>query len=131
MISDHILIKRTSILLTIKRRLEVKKKGKNFEVVTDKAKYLARSVIFCLGSERRKLNVYGEEEFAGKGITYCFHCDAPFFKDKDIAIIGGGDSAVVAAIYMSNYAKKIYMVDIEEKPRAKEFRLEKIKKNKK
>ena len=106
---------------------EIKKIDKVFEIKTDKDEYVGQTIIYCLGSKRKKLNVPGEAEFFGKGVTYCFECDAPFFKGKDIAIIGGGNSAVLAALYMLSYANKIYMIDIEEKPRAEKIRLEKLK----
>ncbi len=105
---------------------KAKKIDKVFKIKTDKDEYVSQTIIFCQGGKRKKLNVPGEDEFFGKGVTSCFECDAPFFKGKDIAIIGGGNSAVLAALYMLAYANKIYMVDIEEKPRAEKIRLEKL-----
>ena len=108
------------------------KKIKNgFEIRTDNNKYQGKALILTLGSTRRKLNVKGEDKFSGKGVTYCATCDAPLFKDKEIAVIGGGDSAVMAALHTIEYAKKVYMIDVEEKPRAKPFRLELLKKARK
>ncbi|MCK4700866.1 MAG: FAD-dependent oxidoreductase, partial [Bacteroidales bacterium] len=107
---------------------QVKKIKNEFEIKTEKETYKSKTLILALGSKRRKLNVKSEDNFIGKGVTYCVTCDAPFFKDKDIAIIGAGDSAVIAALIMLKYANKIYMIDVEEKPRAKAFRLEQLKK---
>jgi thioredoxin-disulfide reductase len=106
---------------------EIKKIDKVFEIKTENEKYVSQTVIYCLGSTRKKLNVPGETEFSGKGVTYCFECDAAFFKGKDIAIIGGGNSAVLAVLYMLSYSNKIYMIDIEKEPRAEKIRLEKIR----
>ncbi|UZE93922.1 MAG: FAD-dependent oxidoreductase [Candidatus Pacearchaeota archaeon] len=108
--------------------LEIKEVENEFVIKTNKDTYLGKTLILALGSKRRELGIKGEQEFKGKGITYCVLCDAPFFKDKDVAIIGGGDSAVIAALLMLKYANKIYMIDIEKKPRAKAFRLEQLKK---
>jgi thioredoxin reductase (NADPH) len=84
----------------------------------DGQKYEARSVIIATGSERRKLNVPGESEYLGKGISYCTTCDAPFFKDKTVALIGGGDSAVSGAIHTAEFAKKVYIIYRKDKLKA-------------
>ncbi len=107
---------------------ELRKEKEEFIVKTEKETFFSKTVILAPGSQRRKLNVEGEAEFVGKGVTYCVLCDGPFFREKEIAIIGGGDSAISAARYMLKYANKIYMIDIEEKPRAKALSLEQLKK---
>lgn len=106
-------------------------KNGNFKLITERNEYETRSVIIATGARARKLNVPGEEEFANKGVTYCSICDGPLFKDKVVAIIGGGNSAFEAADFMLNIAKKIYMVDIAEKPVAHEYMLERIMGNRK
>ena len=70
----------------------------------------ARSVILASGAEKRKLEIPGEEEFAGRGVVYCSTCDGPFYRDKKIAIVGGGSSALEAAVEMSGIAKKVHVV---------------------
>jgi NADH-dependent peroxiredoxin subunit F len=70
----------------------------------------AKTVIITTGAQKRKLNIPGEKELAGKGVVYCSTCDGPLFKDLTIAIIGGGNSALEAAIEMDGVAKKIYLV---------------------
>ncbi|MEM1825447.1 MAG: FAD-dependent oxidoreductase [Desulfurococcaceae archaeon] len=67
-------------------------------------------VILATGSERRKLNVPGEEEFIGRGVSYCATCDAPFFKNKTVAVIGGGDAALISALYLAAIASKVYII---------------------
>ncbi len=107
--------------------LEIKRVENEFVIKTNKDTYIGKALIFALGSRRKELNIKGEQEFKGKGISYCVTCDAPLFNNKDVAIIGGGDSAVSAALLMLKYSNNIYMIDIEEKPRAKIFRLEQLK----
>jgi len=80
------------------------------QVVTDKAVYVATAVIIASGSHHKKLGVPGEEEFRGRGVSYCAVCDGPFFKDRRVAVVGGGNSAVVSAIYLSNITSKVYLI---------------------
>jgi len=110
--------------------MQVKKKNNAFEVKAGSKNYAAKALIIALGTKRRKLNVLGEDKFLGKGVSYCVTCDGPMFNGKDIVIIGGGDSAVSAALFMLKYAKKIYIVDVEKQPRAKPSELELLKKEK-
>ena len=70
----------------------------------------SRSLIMALGTEKRKLNIPGEDKFIGRGISYCATCDAAFFKGKEVAVIGGRNSAAKAALLLSNLAKNVYIV---------------------
>ncbi len=72
----------------------------------------AKSILFVTGSEWKKLNVPGEKEFTNKGVHYCALCDGPFYKNKIVAIAGGGDSAAKEALLLSKYAKKVYIVSM-------------------
>ncbi len=74
----------------------------------------ARAVIVASGAQKRKLEIPGEDEFSGRGVVYCSTCDGPFYRDKTIAIVGGGNSAMEAAIEMSGIAKKVYVVSRKE-----------------
>lgn len=79
-----------------------------FEIETISGeKYQAKNVILALGMKPRKLNVPGEDEFVGKGVSYCAICDAMFFRNKDVAVVGGGDSAAKAAIHLGEFASKV------------------------
>ncbi|KKP67275.1 MAG: Thioredoxin reductase [Candidatus Moranbacteria bacterium GW2011_GWE1_35_17] len=90
---------------------QIEKKEGNFEVVTDGGKkYFTKTIILALGMKPRKMNVKGEKEFVGKGISYCATCDAMFFRDKDVVVIGGGDSAAMAAQHLTEFAKKVYVL---------------------
>lgn len=94
---------------------DIRKKGKIVVVKTKKNTYEAVAAIIASGKKPRKLNVPGEEEFLGKGVNYCATCDAPLYKDKTAAVVGGGNSALDAALFLSKYAKKIYLLDINPK----------------
>ena len=84
-----------------------------FEVETpDGAKHLGRTVIICSGKRPRMLNVPGEERLRGRGVTYCEVCDGPLFEDMDVAVIGGGNSALEAAIDMTKIARSIYLISL-------------------
>jgi alkyl hydroperoxide reductase subunit F len=91
------------------RNVRVDGRAKILELVSGK-EVKARSVIIASGAQKRKLEIPGEDEFAGRGVVYCSTCDGPFFKEKTIAIVGGGNSALEAAVEMSGIAKKVYVV---------------------
>lgn len=81
-----------------------------FVVETSQEKYKTDAVILAAGTTHRKLNVSGEEEFTGRGVSYCVTCDGPFFKDKVVVVVGGGNSAVEGAQDMSKRASKVYII---------------------
>ncbi len=89
----------------------IKQSGSNFEVSSNKGSYLSKAVIIAAGKTSRKLGVPGEAEYRNKGVTYCAVCDGPIFAGKDVAIIGGGNSALDAALQMTKLAKKVYVVN--------------------
>ncbi len=78
-----------------------------FRVTTPKGSYESKTLLIATGETHRALGVPGEKEFYGRGVTYCATCDAPLFKDKDVAVIGGGNSAMDAALFLEKYAKSI------------------------
>jgi len=90
---------------------EVKRSGNIVTVKSDKGEYQARSAIIASGKRSRELNVPGEKEFKNKGLTYCATCDGPLFSGKDVAVIGGGNSALDAALQLINIASKVYIVN--------------------
>lgn len=91
--------------------------GKEIFSLKDKAgnAYEGRSVIIASGKKSRKLGVPGEEEFSNKGVTYCATCDAPLFSGKIVAVVGGGNSGLDAAVLLTKYAKKVYVMENSEK----------------
>ncbi len=105
-----------------------KLENKNWEVATDKSSYETKTVIIASGSHPRKLNVPGEERLARKGVTYCAVCDGPLFAGKDVAIVGGGNSALEAADFMSRIAGRIYLITVNPEMKGHEYLLEKVAK---
>ena len=90
-----------------------------FTVETDKKSYDVKAIILCLGTEYRKLNAPGEKELAGKGVSYCATCDGFFFKDKKVAVVGGGNSALIEAIYLKQIGcKEVYLIHRRDQLRA-------------
>lgn len=99
-----------------------------FELTSgDGNKYQAKSVIIATGAETRWLNIPGEKELIGKGISSCAPCDAPFFKEKDVVVIGGGDSAMEEALVLSKFAKKITIIHRKKEFKASEIMQQKVK----
>ncbi len=82
---------------------------------TSKGDWRGEAVIAAVGSSPRKLGVPGEKEMTGKGVSYCSLCDAPFYKGKEVVVVGGGDSAVGESLYLAQYASKITIVHHREK----------------
>jgi len=88
---------------------DIVKEKKNFKVVTNKGEYIGKKIIFATGSKRKKLGLAREEELTGKGVAYCATCDAGFYQDKIVGVIGGGNSALSAAVLLTKYAEKVYV----------------------
>lgn len=87
-------------------------------VVTDEGEYKTKTVLLATGTRHRKLEIPGEERLSGKGVSYCATCDGAFFRNKEVAVIGGGDVAVEDALYLSRLCKKVYVVHRREEFRA-------------
>ena len=108
---------------------EIKKSGKDFFVLTvSKKEFEGRSVIVASGADPRPLEVPGEKEFIGKGVSYCVTCDGPFYHGKDVVIIGGGNAGFEAALSLANFAKKIYILERGNKALADEENQERAQK---
>ena len=115
-----------------KEVVEVKKKKDLFEVMTtEKDRYLARSIIIASGTNPRPLEIPGEKEFVGKGVSYCVTCDGPFFQNKTVAVIGGGNAGLETTLDLAGYAKKIYVLEFSSEIKGDEDLLERVKKSKK
>jgi len=105
----------------------VEKDETSFNVTTYNGSYKAKSVIVCSGKTHRKLGVPGEEEFTGKGVSYCAICDGPLFKDKTVVIVGGGNSALDAALELEKYAKAVFILNISDQPQCDAILLDRFK----
>ncbi|MGC9005746.1 MAG: thioredoxin-disulfide reductase [Candidatus Micrarchaeia archaeon] len=87
-----------------------KKVGEKIVLETSVGELMAKALVIATGEKEKKLGVRGEEELKGKGVSYCATCDGPFFKNKEVIVVGGGNSAVDEGIYLTNFAKKVYIV---------------------
>ncbi len=84
--------------------------GEVKKIITASGEYFAKTVIIATGANPRELGISGEAELTGRGVHYCAHCDGRFYKDKTVAVIGGGNSAVADALYLSHLAEKVYLI---------------------
>ena len=98
-----------------------------FIIKTTASEYEAKTVILALGKKPRELDCPGEEQFKGKGVSYCATCDMPFFRNKTVAVIGGGNSALDAAILASEMCNQVYLVHRREEFRAEQVMIDKVK----
>ncbi len=106
---------------------EFRKNGDGFIVKTLKGQTTnAKVIILAIGTRRRKLGVPGEDEFRGRGVSYCSICDAPLFKNATVAVVGGGDAALEGALILSEYANKIYLIHRRDQYRAQPYYVNKI-----
>jgi thioredoxin reductase (NADPH) len=104
---------------------------KPFEIFTNDSNYFAKSVIIATGAETRWLGVPGESKFRGRGVSSCAPCDAPFFKNKKVVVIGGGDSAMEEALVLTKYASSVTIIHRRGEFRASKAMQEKVLNNKK
>lgn len=96
--------------------LEISAQGK--KVLTPKGPLETRSILLACGATWKKLGVEGESLLTGKGVSYCATCDGPFYRDQEVAVIGGGDTAVEEALFLTRFASKIYLIHRRDKLRA-------------
>ena len=101
--------------------------SRSISVITDAGEYHAHAVILATGAENRKLGLAREEEMVGKGVSYCATCDGNFFRGKDVAVIGGGNTALEDAVYLSPLASKVYLVHRRDEFRGDATNVEKVK----
>lgn len=100
-------------------------------IKTKEIEFRTKSVIIATGAKPMKLGVKGEEEFVGRGVSYCAVCDGAFYKDKVVAIVGGGNSAVEEAIYLTKFASKVYIIHRRDELRADKIIQDRAAKNEK
>jgi len=104
---------------------------KNKTVIADGKDYKAQALIIATGAKPRMLNCPGETRFTGKGVSYCATCDAPFFKEKHVIIVGGGNAVAEEAIYLARFARQVSIIHRRDELRASAILQEKLKENKK
>ena len=105
--------------------------GELFVVRTEGGEIKGKTLIWAAGSIAKKLNVPGEAEFIGRGVSYCAVCDGAFFKDRVVAVIGGGDSALEEALYLTKFASKVYLIHRRDRFRAVKIIQDRVKRNEK
>lgn len=111
---------------------EIKKQKNEFKIKTNKEEYFAKKIILAIGMKKEKLNIKGENEFLGKGVSHCASCDACLFKNKTVAVIGGSNAALTSALLLARHAKKVYIIYRREKFfRAEPTWIKQVEKNKK
>jgi len=98
---------------------------------TNSSIYESNGLIISTGVNPKKLDIPGEKEFTGKGVSYCAICDAFFYKNKNVLVVGGGDTALTEALYLTNFANKVYIIHRRDKLRAAQYLQEKAFKNNK
>lgn len=96
--------------IVFERAIDIIDKGDYKEVITNKNKYTSKTVIIATGADTRKLGIDLEDELVGKGVSYCATCDGNFYKKKNVCVVGGGNTALEDASYLSNLANKVYLV---------------------
>lgn len=108
--------------------VKVKRINNNFSVLTaGRKRFRAKTVIVTSGADPRPLKVPGEKKFIGRGVSYCPVCDLPFFAEKEVAVIGGGNAGFEVALALTNYAKKIYILEFNHRVKADEENQELVK----
>lgn len=100
--------------------------GKTKKVITQSGEYEAKAVIFALGTKERKSGLQNEDEYIGKGVSYCAFCDGNFFRRREVAVVGGGNTAVQDALYLSEICAKVYLIHRRNEFRAEKNLMEKI-----
>lgn len=126
--SDNLLAQATSFgAKLIAEKVAEIKDGETKTVITSGGEYECKRLIIATGVKHRKLGVDGEEDYEGKGVSYCAVCDGMFFRDADVAVIGGGDSAVITSLYLSNICKKVYHIHRRDEFRAESYRVNELK----
>jgi thioredoxin reductase (NADPH) len=104
----------------------IKKENEEFIVETKKKKLQSKAIILATGTKRKELDIPGEEELKGKGVSYCVTCDGFFFKDKIVGVIGGSDCAATSALSLSDIVKKVYVIYRGEKLRCEDINSKKL-----
>ncbi|MCP6718227.1 MAG: FAD-dependent oxidoreductase [Patescibacteria group bacterium] len=129
---NHLRKFKDQVEIKMEEIVKVEKQGDVFLICTkDNIKFKAKTVIIATGAGPKALNIPGEEEFIGKGVSFCAVCDGAIFTNKDVAVVGGGNSGFETALFLSNIARKIYILEYGSEPKADQESQEIVKKNKK
>ena len=113
--------------IVFEKVVDINDLGNEKEVVTTKNTYKAKAIIIATGSENRKLGLPNEDELVGKGISYCATCDGAFYKKKTVAVVGGGNTALEDALYLSDIVEKVYLIHRRDEFRGEESTINHLK----
>jgi len=113
----------------LKINVHTKSEKPIYEVITQDKSYQTKSVIIAVGAQPKPLGIKGEDRLIGRGVSYCATCDGPLFKDKEVAVIGGGDRAIEEAIFLSSYARRVTVIHRRNALRASKILEEKLRSN--
>jgi len=113
----------------MKEVVQISKANNIFTIKTDSGEFEAKSVVVCTGSTPKRAGFKGEDEFFGKGVSTCATCDGFFYKDKEVAVLGGGDTALEEALYLANICSKVYVIHRRDSFRAAPPTIERAKAN--
>ena len=120
------------VSLLLDKVTDIEQKRKAFKIITQGGKlFLAKTLLLAVGTKRRQLNLPNENKFIGKGVSYCATCDAMFYQNKTVAVVGGSDSANTASLYLAEIAKKVYQIYRKNKLRGETAWIDQITINKK
>ena len=122
--TDH--AKAQEIYIIKKAVISVEKLDNGYNVFTKKDEFECRNLVLAMGRSHKHLGVVGEEKFAVAGFSYCATCDGFFFKEKSVCVVGGGDTALTQAIYLSAFCKKVYLVHRRDQFRAANYLVKKV-----
>ncbi len=121
-------VKSLGIEIKFEKVIDIKNCDTYKEVITEKSTYKTKTIILATGADNRKLGVEKETELIGKGVSYCATCDGAFYKDKDVAVVGGGNTALEEALYLSTIVKTVYLIHRRDSFRADQKLIDDIKK---
>jgi alkyl hydroperoxide reductase subunit F len=120
-------LRKYKVTLKSKERVDdIRREKRSFVVVSEKGEYRSRTVIIASGKRPRELGVPGEKEFKNRGLTYCATCDGPLFADKDVAVIGGGNSGLDAGLQLVKIARRVYLIEVAPAIRGDKIMQEKL-----
>lgn len=124
-------VKKFGVEILNEEIVKAEKKGDKFIVKTKKQEFESKALILALGTEHNKLKIPGEQKFIGKGVSFCSTCDAPLYKNKTVAVIGGSDSALATTLILSKHASKVLLLYRGKELRGEKINIDRIKKEKK
>ena len=117
-------------IIKFEKVVEIKNNSNYKEVITNINKYKCKALILATGNENRKLGLSNEDSLLGKGVSYCATCDGAFYKDKVVAVVGGGNTALEESLYLTDICKKVYLIHRRDTFRGEESTLNKLKEKK-